>query len=60
MDNYGVIKTDQDGIKLSKIIHSVCHLQDDNKQDIMAAAKTNKRVYLFCHYPYQYNTEYME
>ena len=26
----------------------------------MASVKTNKQVYLFCHYPYQFNTEYLE
>ena len=60
MDTYVAIETCQDIIKLENIIRSVCYLQDNNKQDIMAAVKTNKQVYLFCHYPYQYNGDYLE
>ena len=41
MDTYDVIKTDQDGIELSNIIHTTFHLQDDNKQDIMSVVETD-------------------
>ena len=60
MDTYDGIETDQDGINLANIIHNVCHIQDNNKQYIMAAVKTNKHVYLFFHGPRQSNSDYLE
>ena len=60
MDTYGVIETDQDSIELSKLIWTICHLQDDYKQDIMAVVETNKQVYIFYQAPYQSNADYLE
>ena len=42
MGKYDIIKTDKDGIEISKLIRTICHLQDDDKQDIMSAVETNK------------------
>ena len=53
MDKYDAIETDQDGIKLSNPIRNICHLQDYNKQDLMAAVETNKQGYMFYQAPYQ-------
>ena len=41
METYDEIETKQDGIDLAKLIHSMCHLQDDDKQDDMVVAETN-------------------
>ena len=35
------------------MIRTICHLQDDNKQDVMAAVETDKQVYMFYRGPYQ-------
>ena len=37
MGPHDAIKMDQEYIELSKLIRIMCHLQDDNKQDIMPA-----------------------
>ena len=42
MGKYDIIKIDKDGIEISKLIRTICHLQDDDKQDIMSAVETNK------------------
>ena len=39
---YDAIETDQEGIESSYTIRTICHLQDDDKQDIMSAVETNK------------------
>ena len=41
MDTYDVIYIGKDGIELTNLIRSVCHLQDNDKQDVMAAVETN-------------------
>ena len=60
MDTYNTIKINQDGIKIAKIIRSVCHLQENDKQDVMVAVETNKQVYLFYQAFHQSNMDYME
>ena len=60
MDKYDAIETDQDGIELANMIWTICHLQDDEKQYVMAAAETNKHVYMFYQEPYHSNAEYLE
>ena len=42
MDTYDVIETNQDAIDISKLIRNICHLQDDNRQDVMDAVEINK------------------
>ena len=51
MDTYNEIETDQDMIELANMIRDICHLQDDDKQDVMAAVKTNRKVCLFYQAP---------
>ena len=60
MDTYGAIKTDQYGIEPAKMIRTICNLQYGEKQDVMAAVETNKKVYLFYQAPSQTNEDYME
>ena len=60
MDKYDVIKNYQDGIYPAKLIRSICHTQDNKKQDAMNAVETKKQVYLFYQAPYHSNTVYME
>ena len=60
MDKYDAIETDQYGIYLDNLIRTICHLQDDDKQDVMATAKTEKQVYLFYQAAYQSNVDYLE
>ena len=60
MDKYDVIETDQCGIALSILIRTVCHLQYDDKQGIMAAVETDNQVYMFYPSPYQSNADYLE
>ena len=47
MDTCNIIDTDQEIIELENIIQTVCHLQDNNKQDVMETVETEKQVYLF-------------
>ena len=42
MYTYNTIRIDQNGIEIAKLIRSVCHLQDNEKQDVMASVETNK------------------
>ena len=44
----------------SKITTSSCHLQDNDKQDVMAGEETYKQVHLFYKASYQSNVEYIE
>ena len=37
METYDSIETNQDGVDLAKLIHSICLLQDDENQEVMAA-----------------------
>ena len=60
MDKYDEIGTNQDQIDLSNMIRTICHLQEDNKQDAIAAAEKDKQVYLFYQAPYQSNQDYLE
>ena len=60
MDKYDAIETYQCRIEISNLIQTICHLQDDNKQDAMAAVEKNKKVYLFYQVPYQSNADYLE
>ena len=53
MNTYDVIETDQHGIDLAKLIWNICHLQDDDKQDIMAAVEIDNQVYLLYQALYQ-------
>ena len=39
---YDAIETDQEGIESSYTIRTICHLQDDDKQDVVAIVKTEK------------------
>ena len=55
MDTYNEIETDQDMIELANMIRDICHLQDDDKQDVMAVVEIDKQVYLFCKQPYKSN-----
>ena len=41
----------------TKIVYSICHLQDDDKQDVMDVVENDKQVYLFYQPPYQNNTD---
>ena len=41
METQNSIETDQDSIEITNIIHNVCRLQDENKQDFKAAVETN-------------------
>ena len=50
----------QYGIELKKLILCVCHLQDDDKQDLMSVVETDKQVYLLYKETYQSNTDYRE
>ena len=47
MDMHDAIEIDQDGIEISKLISSICHLQDDDKQYGMVMVESDKQVYLF-------------
>ena len=38
---------DQDFIDLENLIRSAWNLQDDDKQDVMAAVETDKPIYMF-------------
>ena len=60
MDIYDLIEMDQDGIDPAKMICNICHLQDDNKQDVIDALETNKQVYMFYQEPYQSNVDCLE
>ena len=42
MYTYDAIETDKDSIDLSKMIRTICYLQDDNKQDAMTPVETDK------------------
>ena len=50
---------DQYFIELEKLICSAWHLQDNEKQDVMAVVETDKQVYMFYQEPYQHNAEYL-
>ena len=60
MDKYDTTEIYQDRIELAKLIRTICHLQDDDKQYVMAAVETNKQVYMFYQAPYQSNADYLE
>ena len=60
MDTYETIENDQYGIEIVNLIQTVCHVQDDDKQYVMASVETYKQVYLFYKSPYQSNTDYLE
>ena len=60
MDKYDAIETDQYGIYLDNLIRTICHLQDDDKQDVMAAVEIDKQLYMFYQAPYQSNVDYLE
>ena len=60
MDTYGVIETYKDWIDLANLIRTIWHLQNDDKQVIMATVETNKKVYILYQVPYQSNVDYME
>ena len=51
MDTYDKIKINQDGIELAKLILSICHLQHDDRQDVMVTMENYKQVYLFYQSP---------
>ena len=51
---------DRPDIDMAKLTYSVWHLQDGNKQDVMAVVEAEKQVYIFYKAPYQYNTDYLE
>ena len=53
-------ETYQGGIDIYKPIRAICHLQDDDKQDIMAIVETYKQLYLLYWEPYQLNADYLE
>ena len=60
MYTYDAIETDKDSIDLSKMIRTICYLQDDNKQDAMFAVEIDNQLYLFYKAPYQSNADYLE
>ena len=53
MDTYDVVEMDQDRIEISKVICTIYHLQDDDKQDVMESVETDKQLYLLYQAPYQ-------
>ena len=60
VDTYKEIETNQYGINIENLIHSVCHIQDENKQDVIMPVETVKQVYLLYQSPYKSNSEYPE
>ena len=60
MDKYDAIETYQCRIEISNLIQTICHLQDDNKQEVVAAVETNKQAYMFDKSPYQPNVGSLE
>ena len=48
MDKYNIIEMYQEEIEIAKLIWTICHLQDDDKQDVMDVVEIDKQVYLFC------------
>ena len=51
MDTFNIIKTNKDGVDISKLIWTICHQQDGDKQDFMVGVETYKQVYLFLSVP---------
>ena len=50
MDKYYAIETDQDRIGLANMTQTICHLKDDNKNDVMAELKQiNKHISSIMH-----------
>ena len=47
MEDFKKTDIDQYFINMANLIWSAWHLQDDDKQDIMAAVETDKHVYMF-------------
>ena len=52
MDKYDAIETYWYGIELSNLIWTIYHIQDDDKQDVMAAVEIDKQLYMFYQAPY--------
>ena len=59
MDTYDVVEMDQDRIEISKVICTIYHLQDDDKQDVMSAVEINNQVDMFYQAPYQSNADHL-
>ena len=60
IDTDELIETNQDRIDQSKLIRTICHLQDNEKKYVLAAAETDKKVYLFYQAIYQSNEDDLE
>ena len=59
MDKYENTEIYQYGIEIAKLIRTICHLQDGNKQDVMDEVKTDKQVFMFYQAPYHSNEYYL-
>ena len=59
MDKYDAIETYWYGIKLAKLIWTIYHIQDDDKQDVMSAVEINNQVDMFYQAPYQSNADHL-
>ena len=42
-----MIEVDQDGIEPANMIRTMCHPQDDDKQDAMTVVGKNKQLHMF-------------
>ena len=47
MDKCNIFEMYQDEIELAKLIRTICHPLDDDKQYFMAVVETDKQDYLF-------------
>ena len=43
MDTYDAIETNQYGMEIAKIIHSIFHLQDEGNKDLVDMMETDKQ-----------------
>ena len=53
MDTYDVIEIDKYRIDISKLIHNICHSQDDDKKYVIYTVETINQVYMFYKGSYQ-------